>query len=216
MAPRPACSEGVSPVGFRYEQNRKTIEREHPDQIQLRLTGRSRKFFPDKNTPQGRDHRRRLSDRVGNCYTREARRDQVEHHGDAPEKPAEESEQMIGDGSLEKARETYGFAYKRLFHEVNVPDEAGEECTQSEKYRAAIWTQRITILGVGHGARHEWGPQAHQNARNNADDDAFLRHLFAGTRQTAVGFAVEKNRDQGTHHTYSQEHGVSPGLKRVT
>src|SRR5215813_7829387 len=128
--------------------------------------------MPDEHSPESRHHGGGLAYGIGDRHAGKASGDQVKHSSDAPNESSQEAEKVAGSGRLEEATETDRFTHQRVFHEVDIPNEAGEQGTQRKKNCRAVGSQRVA---GGHGMRHEWRPKSHQNTGYDANDDAFLR-----------------------------------------
>src|SRR5580693_3541330 len=107
--------------------------------------------------------------------------------------------------STKKSPEAHWIADERMFHEVNIPNKTGEQCSERQEYGCAIRTQRIAAR---HRVSHKRSPQAHQDARDHAGDNTFLRDGTSGVGQTAVGLPVQNYRVKGTANTESQEYRI--------
>src|SRR4030095_14915542 len=119
---------------------------------------------------------------------------------------------MSRGGSSEKAAEAHPFAYQRAFHEIDVPDEAGEQSAESKKYASTIGAERVA---TSHRVGKEGGPQSHQNAGHDASDDALFRERAACGRQTAVGFSIENNGQQRADDAKSKQRKISYRLLHI-
>src|SRR5208283_2066228 len=119
--------------------------------------------------------------------------DQIEDHADAPDESAEQSERVAGNGSSEKTGKTHGLSNERVFHEISVPDQTREQGAQREKNGNAVGTK---CVAGGHRVRHEGGPEPHQNAGHDADDNTLFGDRAASNRQTAIGFSVHDHGDK--------------------
>src|SRR5258707_13557664 len=95
---------------------------------------------------------------------------------------------------------------KRLLHEINIPEEAGKQCAQSEEDPNTVWAERVASR---HSARDEGRPKTHQDARDDAGDDAFLGDEAVYAGKVAVGFAVEHDCNHRAKDT-CREHARRP------
>ena len=67
-----------------------------------------------------------------------------------------------------------------------------------------------------HGVGDERRPEPHQNSRNDADDNAFLRGGAARAGQTPVRFAVHDYSDDGASDPGGEQRAIAPGLQNIT
>src|ERR1700721_1346698 len=115
--------------------------------------------------------------------------------------------------SPKKSPEAHWIAYEWMFHEVNIPNKAGEQCSERQEYGCAIRPQRIA---ASHRVSHKWSPQAHQNAPDHARENTFLRDGTSGGGQTAVSLPVQNDRDESAGNTEGQEYRIPFRLQRIT
>src|SRR5216683_3548296 len=193
-------------VGEGDEENRQEVKKEHKGEIGFGLAVGAAKFLPDQHAPEGSDHRRRLSDRVGNGDAGKSRGDEIEDSAQAPNAAAQKSEQVACCSPAKEIAEMNRLTDKRLLHEINVPEEAGKQCAQREEDPDTVWAEGVASR---HGARDEGRPKSHQDARDDAGDDALLGDGAVYAGKVAVGFAVEHNRNHRAEYTGS-EHARMP------
>src|SRR6266852_2234535 len=200
------CAASDRSVGARNEENREQIKKEHEGEIRLGLTVGAAKFLPDQHAPEGSDHRRRLSDRVGNGDSGEFGCDEVEDCAEAPDAAAHESEHMTCGGPAKKIPEMNWLTDERFLHEINIPYEAGKQCAQGKEDPDTVRTEGVPSR---HGARNERRPKPHQDARDDTGDDALLGDGAVYVGKVAVGFAIQNDRNDRAEYT-SGEHARVP------
>src|SRR5258707_1172860 len=171
-------------VGEGDEENRQEVKKEHEGEIRFGLAVGAAKFLPDQHAPESSDHRRRLSDRVGNGDAGKSRGDKIEDSAQAPNAAAQKSEQMTCCRPAKKIAEMNRLTDKRLLHEINIPEEAGKQCAESEEHANTVWAEGVASR---HSARDEGRPESHQDARDDAGDDAFLGDGAVYAGKEAVG-----------------------------
>src|SRR5271156_3039300 len=94
---------------------------------------------------------------------------------------------MAAGGAAKKTAEAYRGAHQRFLHEINIPDEAGEQSATGEEHSDAVRPERVSVRESASG---EGSPQPHQHAGNNAGDDALSRDFFALAHPT-ISLAAE-------------------------
>src|SRR5690242_5369203 len=119
---------------------------------------------------------------------------------------------MTFGGAAKQIAETNGLADERLLHEINVPEEAGEQRAESEEHPNTVWTERVAAR---HGAGDERRPQSHQDAGDDAGDDALLGDGAVYVGEVAVGLPIEHDRDYRAKYAGSKHAGVPFGLQNV-
>src|SRR5712692_5844453 len=199
-------------VGAGDEENRKEIEKEQQAEIRFGLAVGAAKFLPDEHAPEGSDHWRRLSDRIGNGDPGKSRGDEIEDRAEAPNAAAQKSEQMTCGGPAKQIAETNGYTDERFLHEVNIPEETGKQRAQSKEDPNTVRAEGVPTC---HGAGNERRPKSHQDARDDAGDDALFGDGAVYVGKVAVGFAVQNDRDHRAKHTCSQHAGVPLRLQNV-
>src|SRR5258707_2924138 len=112
-----AVSDGS--VGEGDEENREEVKKEHEAEIRFGLAVGAAKSLPHQHAPEGGDHRRRLSDRVGNGDTGESCSDEIEDSAQAPNAAAQKSEQVACCRPAKKIAEMNRLTDERLLHEIN-------------------------------------------------------------------------------------------------
>src|SRR5271154_1120329 len=95
---------------------------EHGKQVHLRPGTRASELVPDENAPEGSDHGRRLSDRVGNGNANQAGGDKIEHRSHSPDHSSENSEKVIGAAGVEVGGRTERFADQGFPHQENIEE----------------------------------------------------------------------------------------------
>src|SRR5713226_3511865 len=173
-----------SSIGARNEQNRKQVKKEHESEIRFGLAIGAAKFLPHQHAPESSDHRCRLSDRVGNGDAGKSRGDEIEDSAQAPNAAAQKSEQVACCRPAKEISEMNRLTDKRLLHEINIPEEAGKQCAESEEHANTVWAEGVASR---HSARDEGRPESHQDARDDAGDDAFLGDGAVYAGKVAVG-----------------------------
>ena len=108
--------------------------------------------------------------------------------------------------------ETYRLPHQRFLHEIDIPNEAGEQRTQRQKHGNAVGTQRVAVR---HRMRNKRRPKSHQNSGDHAGDNALLRYRAACAGQAAVRFAVEDHGDERAHHAGREQCSITLGLQDV-
>src|SRR6266851_7352610 len=101
---------------------------------------------------------------------------------------------------------------KRLLHEINIPEEAGKQCAESEEHANTVWAEGGASR---HSARDERRPKSHQDARDDAGNDAFLGDGAVYAGKVAVGFAVEHDGDHRAEYTSGEHAGMPLRLQNV-
>src|SRR6267378_5190809 len=95
---------------------------------------------------------------------------------------------MAGSRAAEEFAEVYRLTHERLLHEIDVPDETGEQGAKREEDANAVGPERASL---GHRVSYEGRPKTHQDSGDDADNDAFLRNGGGDFFQAAVGLAIE-------------------------
>src|SRR5580704_11231654 len=112
----------------------------------------------------------------------------------------------------EKVAEMDWLAHERFFHEINVPDETRKQRAEGEEDADAVRTEGVSL---GHGTRDEGRPESHQDARDDASDDALLRNGAVRVGETPVGFAIQYDGDYRANYTGGKQPSISIGLKNI-
>ena len=118
----------------------------------------------------------------------------------------------------EETGETDRVADERLLHEVDVPNEAGEQRTECEEDGSGVGAEspeHRAVNFVGHGTGHEGRPEPHQDSGDDAGDDALPRCRATGAREAAVGLAIQNHRDNRAEHSRCQECGIPFRVLRI-
>jgi len=149
-----------------------------------------------------------LADGIGNGDAGEICGDEIEDCAGGPDGAAEQAEDVAVHWAAEETAECDGLAHQRLFHEIQIPPEAGKQRAAGEEYGDAVGAESISVREGAGGKRR---PQAHQRAGDYADDDAFARGFSVGA-EFAVGFAVEDDGDDGAEDAGAQHHYVAASL----
>ncbi|PYU39136.1 MAG: hypothetical protein DMG54_27850 [Acidobacteria bacterium] len=126
-------------------------------------------FFPGEHAPQGCNHGGGLADRIGNRHPGEIRGHQIKDRAGAPDDPTHQTEQVAGGGPAKEFAEIHGLAHERVFHKIDIPDKTRQQRSEREENAGAVGTQGVSL---GHRMSDKWRPQAHQDSRDNADQDA--------------------------------------------
>src|ERR1700751_2796609 len=137
------CGVELCGIGARNEENGQEIEEKHQAKIRFGLTIGTVKFLPGQHTPECSDHWRRLSDGVGNGDARKPCCNEIEDRAESPDASTQDSEDMTLHRSAKKISEVNGLADQRLLHEINIPDETGEQRSQRQEDRNAVGAKRV-------------------------------------------------------------------------
>ena len=86
--------------------------------------------------------------------------------------PPMKPEDVAVNGAVEESAECDRLADERMLHEVEIPDEAGEQRAEAKENADAVGSERIAVR---HGVSGEGRPGAHQNTGNDAGDESFAR-----------------------------------------
>src|SRR6202007_759096 len=109
------------------KQNSEDVKDEHHGEVGLGLFVCARKFFPREDAPERCNHRSGLADRVRDSNSGLGGRDEVEYESSGQDGAAGESQNVAMKGSVEETAKGDGLADERMLHEVEIPDEAGEQ-----------------------------------------------------------------------------------------
>src|SRR5580704_13195455 len=204
------CWLGV--VGAGDEQDREEVEHEHQGEVGVGLFVSAVKFLPHEDAPEGRNHRSRLADRVGDGDAGEMRGDQIEHGARRPDGAADQAEDVAGRGAMEKVRERDRFAHQRIFHEVDIPHKTGKQRAEREEDSDAVWAKSVAVR---ESARRKRRPEPHQHTGDDANHDAVARNGFVGAGKFAVRATVVNHGDHGADYTGGEHRQVTLALLHV-
>src|SRR5580693_124992 len=84
-----------------------------------------------------------------------------------------------------------------MFHEIDIPNETRQQSSEAKKKGSAVRPQRVSMR---EGSRSERRPQSHQDAGDNANDDAPARGPFPGL-QFAICFAVQNHSGDSAQYS---------------
>src|SRR5262249_46041528 len=126
---------------------------------QLRGAGWGRgEFLPDEHAPERSDHRRPLSEPVGDRKAGRARGDEAHRHADTPDYTTEDTGEMRAEITLEVGRVAHGGADEWLLHCQRAPHEVTEEHPDREHEHRRVWAElpRLRVHAVAvHRRGHE-------------------------------------------------------------
>src|ERR1700751_3397494 len=98
-----------------------------------------------------------------------------------------------------------------MFHEVEIPDEAGKQRAEAKKDADAIGAE---CVAVRHGMGRKWRPSTHQDTGDDASDESFARGSLIAA-ELAVRFAVQHHRQDAAEQTGGNHFYVALGLEDV-
>src|ERR1700674_3861128 len=119
---------------------------------------------------------------------------------------------MTCGGTAKKIPEMNRLTDERLLHEINIPEKAGKQRTQSKEDPDTVWAEGVATR---HGACDKRRPKPHQNAGDDAGNDALPRDGAVYLREVAVGFAVQSDGNHRAKDAGSEHAGVALWLQNV-